>query len=419
MAIYAAVLLAGVQLLSVADRNILSILLVPIQEDLKVSDTAMGALTGISFTLVYATVALPMARLADAGNRRNIIAAALAIWSAMTVACGLAGNYISLLLARMGVAAGEAISGPAVMSFVGDTFPPARRGTALAVLMLGSGLGTALGAIIAGQIAAAHGWQAAFFVLGAPGLLLALLMVFTVREPTRGAHEGGDRPEMAASSWPERLRYLFGIRSFRALIVGHICVGMGFALYVSWMPAFLMRVGGMTVTEASTWFGLQTFPALAGIMIGGFASDLAARYGARFRVMALAGMLLIGAVLFTGLLMTPVIGVSIGLMFVYAFFVGPVAGLSPAANMDVVHPRARGAVTAVTGFGASVIGGGLGPMIVGAINDALVPAFGDQALRYSLAIEPVVLVLGTVAFLIASRSTDRDAAALADRPASA
>ena len=415
--IYAALLLAGVQMLSVADRNILSILLVPIQQDLKVSDAAMGALTGLSFTLVYATIALPMARLADRGNRRNIIAAALAIWSAMTAACGLAGSYIALLIARMGVAAGEASAQPAAMSLVGDTFAPARRGTALAIMMLGSGIGTAMGAIIAGQIAEAYGWQAAFFVLGAPGLLLALLMFLTLREPERGAQEGGDRPEMAASSWPQLLRYLFGIRSFRALIVGHICVGMAFALYVSWMPAFLMRVGGMSVKEASTWFGLQTFPALAGIIIGGLASDLAARRAARYRVLALAAMLLIGALVFTGLLITPLIGVSIALMCVYAFFVGPVAGLSPAANLDVVHPRARGAVTAVTGFGASVIGGGLGPMVLGAINDAVAPAYGDQALRYSLALEPITLVVGTVAFLVASRSTDRDAAALTARPA--
>jgi len=419
MAIYATLLLAATQMLSVADRNILSILLVPMQRDLKVSDAAMGALTGLSFTLVYATVALPMARLADRGVRRNIIAGALAFWSVMTVACGAATNYAALLVARMGVAAGEASAHPAIISFVGDSFSPRRRGTALGVLMVGSGLGTGLGAVLAGHLTEAYGWQSAFFALGAPGVLLALLIFFTVREPVRGAHEGGDRPDLASSSWRETLRYLFEIRSFRALLVGQICVGMAFALYLSWMPAFLMRVGGMSVKEASSWFGAQVIPALVGIMIGGYATDLAARHGARFRVITLAAMLTIGAVVFAILLVSPDISVSIAMMFVYAFFVGPVAGLSPAANMDVVHPRARGAVTAVAGFGASVIGGGLGPMVLGAINDAILPTYGAQALRYSLGMAPLILLLGAVAFLVASRRTDEDAARVAGGAAAA
>jgi len=405
-------LLALAMMLSVADRGILSILLVPIQNDLKVSDTAMGALTGISFTLVYATVALPMARLADKGTRRSIVAGALAVWSLMTAACGVAANYAVLLLARMGVAAGEASALPSTMSMVGDLYPPKSRGRALAVIQVGSAFGTGLGAIVVGQLAALYSWRVAFWALSLPGLLLALIIFLTVREPVRGLHEGGDRPE-AVGTWKDSLAYLFSIRSFRALLVGQVFVGLSFYIFLSWIPTYLIRVRHMPVDQMSIWYGLHVIPAVAGILIGGYLSDrVTARRGARWRPILLSGMILCGVPVFFTLLFSPDLRVVLVMLFLYAFVVAPVSALSPATNLDVVHARARGTVTAVTGFASSVIGAGLGPMLLGALNDVAKQSYGDQAMRYTLLVLPVCMIATAVCFLIASRSTDRDAAAV-------
>ena len=173
---YITFVMALVFMLAATDRNIMSILLVPIQKDLNVSDTAMGALTGAAFSIVYAATALPLARLADRGNRRNLITGAVAFWSAMTAACGVATGYITLLLARMGVAVGEAAHQPSIMSMVGDLYPRHRRGIAIGCISIGTSVGIALGAYVAGWLSDNHGWRTAFFVMGLPGLVVAAMV---------------------------------------------------------------------------------------------------------------------------------------------------------------------------------------------------------------------------------------------------
>lgn len=405
-------LLALLTMMSVADRGILAILLAPIQDELGVSDAAMGALTGLSFTVVYATVALPMARLADRGTRRNILAAALAFWSVMTAACGMATTYLTLLVARMGVAAGEASAHPSVMSTVGDLYPPRARGRALSIIQVGSAFGTGAGAIVVGQLAAHYGWRAAFLALGVPGLLLALIILLTMREPARGQHEGGDRPE-GAGTWRQSLSYLLSIRSFRALVLGQIFVGLSFYIFLSWIPTYLIRVRHMPMDQMSVWYGLHVIPAVAGILIGGYLSDLViARHGARWRPIMLACMILCGVPIFFTLLYSGDMRVVLVMLFLYAFVVAPVSALAPAANLDVVHARARGTVTAVTGFCSQVIGAGLGPLLLGLLNDVAKRTYGDQALGYTLQVLPVCMVATAICFLVASRSTNHDAAAV-------
>src|SRR5690606_39012068 len=170
---YITFVLALVFMLAATDRNIMSILLAPIQQDLKVGDAAMGALTGAAFSIVYAVTALPLAAIADRGHRRNLVAAALAFWSLMTAACGMAAGYFTLLLARMGVAVGEAAHQPSIMSMVGDLYPRHRRGAAIGCLAIGTSVGMALGAYIAGWISDNHGLRTAFFAMGLLGLLVA------------------------------------------------------------------------------------------------------------------------------------------------------------------------------------------------------------------------------------------------------
>jgi predicted MFS family arabinose efflux permease len=388
------------------------VLLVPIQRDLHVSDAAMGALTGLSFSLVYATIALPMARLADRGNRRNVIAISMAAWSVMTAICGLAMNYAMLLLARMGVAAGEASSQPAQMSMVGDVFSFKRRGVALGFITVGTSLGVALGAYIAGVLTDLYNWHVAFMALAVPGLLIGLLIFLTVPEPARGAHDGGDRHDPDSLSWWKSLKYLARIPSMRGLLLGHIFVNLAFSGYLAWLPAYLMRVHKMTTSEMSSWYGVTIgLGAILSNITAGFLSDRMAVGGARKRLFFVAGMLLVGAPLVATVVLAHDVRLVIAMMLIYSFTTGGVTSQAIAANLDVVRPRMRGFMTASMGFCVSVIGGGFGPVILGAINDFAKLSYGAQSLRYTLVAVPIFLCCAAAAYLWASRTSDRDAGA--------
>ena len=187
---YALSVLVVVYTFNFIDRQILSILLQPIKDELGLSDTALGLLTGFAFALFYATLGIPIARYADRGNRRNLIALALAIWSGMTALSGLAQNFWQLLAARIGVGVGEAGCSPPAHSMISDYFPAERRATALGIYSLGIPVGILFGFLAGGWLNEFFGWRVAFFVVGIPGLLLAVLVRFSLREPPRGMRKG-------------------------------------------------------------------------------------------------------------------------------------------------------------------------------------------------------------------------------------
>src|SRR5215475_3819007 len=188
-AYYVLGVLVVVYIFNFIDRQILAILLQPIKEDLKISDTALGFLTGFAFALFYTIAGLPLARIADRWVRRSLIALSLATWSIMTAASGLARGFTDLALARIGVGIGEAGATPPAHSLLSDYFPPEKRATVLALYASGIYVGVGLGFWLGGWINDAYGWRAAFFVVGLPGVAMALLVRLTVREPVRGMSE--------------------------------------------------------------------------------------------------------------------------------------------------------------------------------------------------------------------------------------
>src|SRR5207302_5159108 len=193
-----AILTVGYEL-NIEDRVSISTLIEPIRQELHLSDSGVAFLTGVALALFYVTIGIPIAALADRADRRKILAIALAIWSGMTALCGLAQNYWQLLLTRFGVGIGEAGGTPPTTSILADKFPPARRPMALTIFALGACLGAWLGSSVAGAAAERSGWRAAFLVLGRPGLLVALIVRLTVREPRRGALDGGTAGQQTAS----------------------------------------------------------------------------------------------------------------------------------------------------------------------------------------------------------------------------
>jgi predicted MFS family arabinose efflux permease len=242
---YVLVVMMLVYTINIADRYVMSTVLEPIRVELGLSDGGVAFLTGVSLALFYVTMGLPLSWLADRYNRRNLLAASIAIWSAMTALCGLAAGYWHLLLARIGVGIGEAGGTPPCNTIVADYFPPDRRVMAMTIFALGAPIGAWLGADMAGQVANQYGWRAAFFVLGVPGLLLAALIMVTIKEPPRGRF---DAPQDGAA--PDFLTTMRFLWTQKAAV--HTMMGSGVSALWGWglmwfTPAYIERAYGLEV----------------------------------------------------------------------------------------------------------------------------------------------------------------------------
>ncbi|MDE2462531.1 MAG: MFS transporter, partial [Alphaproteobacteria bacterium] len=408
--VWTTTMLAVVAFLAATDRNILAVLLVPIQKDLGVSDAAMGALTGTAYALVYATAALPLAWLADRVNRRNLLAVSLAAWSAMTALCGFASTYLQLLFARFGVAGSEAVQNPTSLSMLADIYPAERRGTAISVVTIGSALGFSVGAYLAGFLNDRYGWHVAMMAVGLPGLMAALAILWTVPEPQRGMQDSGqDAPSPAGIV--ESAKKLAQIRTLLPLMVGMIFLSAAFLGWLNWAPTFLMRIHQLSMTQMSAVFG-----AIVGVggvlsnLIAGIASDRLARWGLRWRMYYCCAMCIASAPALAASLLIHSTQVAIALMVLYSLSAGGLTTVTAASAISIAPTDLRASVMAVAGFTISVFGGGVGPFVIGWLNDSLHARLGSGALRYTLLCAPLSLIVAATLFFVASRSIELDAA---------
>ena len=404
------IMLAMVAFLAAVDRNILSVLLVPIQKDLHVGDAAMGALTGTAFAVVFATSALPLAWVADRTNRRNFVAIAVAAWSVMTAICGLASTFLQLLVARIGVAAGEAAHGPASLSIVADVFPAPKRGAAISVLTIGSALGYAGGAFLAGVLNDRFGWQGAMMAVGAPGLIVAGLLWLTVSEPPRGAHDALSALSETLSVSDGMVR-LLKIRTFVPLLAGTVFLNVAFLGFLGWMPAFFMRVHHLTATQMSGVFAMVV--GLGGVfsnVFAGIISDRLSRRGLRWRMHYCVAMIVVAIPLLTAGLLIPATGAAVLALMGFTLAAGGLTTVSSATAISVAPASLRASTVAVIGIAVSVVGAGLAPFLIGLLNDMLKGGFGDLAVRYSLLTSPLALAFAGILFFVSGRTLEADAA---------
>jgi predicted MFS family arabinose efflux permease len=422
---YALGLLFVVYVFNFVDRQILSILLEPIREDIELSDTQLGFLGGIAFALFYATAGVPIARWADTGSRRTIIALGIAVWSGMTALTGMARGFGTLALARIGVGVGEAACSPPAHSLISDFFPQERRATALSIYSLGIPVGAAIGTLIGGWVGEAFGWRVAFMVVGLPGLALALLVRLTLRDPPRGMSDREDRearlaasgisaePEIqsppATENWREVLAFMIGLRSFRHLAMAgslHAFVGYGAGLF---NPAYFIRTHGMGLAEISTWFFFIGLTGAVGTFLGGFLGDRFGGSDARWYMWVPAIGTIIGVPLSAGMYLWPVHEQA--LMFAFpAAIVGPMyLGPTFAITQGLVKVGMRAMASAILLFILNMIGLGLGPWFVGMLSDALVPAYGVNSLGTALL---WVVVVGNIwsmlHYMLAARTLRED-----------
>jgi predicted MFS family arabinose efflux permease len=400
---YALGLLLSAYVLNFVDRQILTILAGPISDELGFSDTQLGFLTGPAFALFYTSAGIPIARWADVGVRRSIIALALFVWSGMTALTALAQSLTHVALARLGVGLGEAGGSPPAHSLISDLFPPERRASALSIYALGVPIGAALGTLVGGWLGQLYGWRTAFLAVGLPGIALALLVRLTLREPVR-AHVASRDSVRAV------LRFMLQRRAFVHMATGAAVIAFAGYGTGAFLPIFLTRVRGLTLGEAGTWLGMIGLVAGAlGTFFGGALSDRLGRGDPRWYlgVPALASLLSIPSTFalylwadahFAFLLWLP--GYVLGSMYLGPTF---------AMTQSLVRPEMRALAAAVLLFIINAVGLGLGPWFVGAFSDALEPRLGVDSIRWACLITSVVATLWAAAhYGIATRHVGAD-----------
>jgi MFS family permease len=377
-------LLLVVYVVNFIDRSIVNILLQPIKEEFQPSDTALGFLSGVAFAIFYATLGIPIARWADRGVRRDIIALALFVWSGMTALCGLARTFPQLVLARVGVGVGEAGCSPPAHSLLSDYYPPERRGTAFSIYALGIPLGTAFGFFLGGWMAETLGWRAAFLLVGLPGLALALVVRFTLREPPRGhseaRRESGPAPEPMAV-----IRVMARLASFRHLAAAatlHAFVGYGVA---AWNAAFLVRSHGMSLGEVGSWLAVIAivFGGL-GTFLGGYLADRLTPRDARWALWVPGVSTLIAVPFAVAFYLWQDVRVALALAGIPVFFGAMYLGPTFSITQALAPLRMRAVASAFLLFLINLIGLGLGPQVTGIASDLLAPRLAEESLRGAL-----------------------------------
>jgi predicted MFS family arabinose efflux permease len=397
-----------VSIVNFIDRQILSILIQPIKEELDVSDSAMGFLTGFAFALFYTFAGIPIARWSDRGSRRTVIALGLTVWSGMTAISGLARSFTHLALARIGVGIGEATASPASHSIISDMYPPERRASAIAVYTAGAYIGMTAGLMAGGWLYEFFGWRVAFFVVGLPGIALALLVRFTVQDPVRGQ---ADRILVDAGriSTRETIWYIWKLVSFRQLSLGMALNALAFYALIAWAPTFLIRVHGMSTGEAGTWFGLIIgIAGGVGLVGGGALCDVLQTRDVRWNVWlpAIGGVLTIPPTAVFLLWPEPLTALvfCIPVILLGAIGTGPILAMA----QGLVKPRMRATASAVHLFLINLIGLGLGPQVAGILSDLYTPRFGDHALAYALLIVSAANVWAVWHYMRAARTLADD-----------
>lgn len=413
---YALALITLVYVFNFIDRQILAILLPAIKAEFVVDDWVLGFLAGSAFALFYATLGVPIALFADRWNRRNMIAISLTIWSAMTALSGAAASVVQLAMARVGVGVGEAGYSPPAHSMIADYFPPEKRSTAMGVFTLGISLGVMIAYLGGGWIVQNIGWRQAFLIVGVPGLLLALVFRFTVREPPRG-HSDGVADSGERFGVFEVARFLIKRKSFV-----HMSLGAGLSSFnayavLSFFPSFLVRSHAMNLQEIGIWLGVIIGVATGISYVGGgYLSD---KIGARERrrsLKAITVALLLGWVFVFPLYLLDNPAIVIALFFLPSALTNCYLPTTFALTQGLVDVRMRSVASAILLFVINIIGLGLGPQVAGILSDYLMATEGAESLRYSL------LIIGAVTgpwtawhFYQASRHIDADLARVADR----
>ena len=399
---------------NVIDRGVYGILLQSIKEEIQASDFAMGLLGGLAFSVCYSFMGVPIARLADRWSRVNVLTIAITVWSLATATCGMAWNYASLFFSRTMTALGEAGGSPPSHSLISDYFPISKRATALAVYAMSVPIGTAIGNYGSGWFNEWYGWRLTFALVGLPGLLVALLVWLTVKEPPRGYSDGpSSKPRAGAPPFLDVFKFLLARNSFMHMSLAAALHAVVWYSGTTFNPAFFTRSHELSSGQVGTYIAIFSLIGAVGSFAGGYLADrLSQKKNDKRWYMWVPGvacvvMVPIQFVAYLSPDLTIVVPITFSLMFVFAsMFFGP----SFAVAQSIATVRMRAVSASVLLFIQTIIGLTLGPAVVGRISDYLQPTEGQHSLAYAMAIIGVVNLWAALHYFLAARRYREDLA---------
>ena len=387
-----------VSFLNYMDRMVLAVLLHPIGLELHLNDTQLGLLSGLAFAALYATLGIPLARMADRRSRVRLLAVCLALWSAMTAVTGLSRSFGQLFLARIGVGIGEAGCVPAAHSLIGSYFSSRQRPMAVSVFQAGALAGVSAGLLLTGLLADHFGWRAALIILGVSGLP-AVLLVLTLKEPVRSAATA------FAESTGATIRGLLSRRAFVHLAIA-IAIG-GFANYgiAQWAPSFYVRSFGLSLSQVGLYVGAAAaIGGIGGVITGGLVAEHLIARDERWEIWLPGMVYALAAPLYAITFLSTTFEIALASSLAANFAVSAGGGVALSSIQSLAEVNRRAMAVAMVLFLSSFLGLGLGPLCVGLLSDALQPAFGQESLRYALLASTSTLLWASTHFALSSRS---------------
>jgi MFS family permease len=393
-----------ISLFAYMDRSAISIFLEPIQLELGLTNSELGLISGMAFVVLYAICALPLGYIADRTSRVRLLAICFTVWSAMTVVCGMARNFPQLFLARMGVGVGEAGCNPAVHSLIGDRFPPEWRTLAIGIFSCGAALGSGLGLFLIGLVGQEYGWRTALQVVGLAGAPVVLLLLFTLKEPSRPPVQkaGGDRFTSAISALLRRPAFVY-------LVAGYGVINLASAGIANWVPTFLLRSFGLNLAEIGGWYGATSAVGITlGLLTAGLLTSKLVPRDPRWELRICAGAYALSLPLNLFMALSPEWWMVLTFNAANNIFsaMGAITALSSAQSF--AEPRQRATAVAMMFFLSSLLGFGGGAYVIGVLADALLPQFGRESLRYALIVASVIVVPGILCFVLAALRSAKD-----------
>ncbi len=391
------------------DRALMVVILEPLKQEFSLTDAQLGFLSGFSYAAAFALAGIPFGWMADRGNRRNLLAALLAIWSALVAFAGSANSFMALVLTRVGIGAADAGGQPCSVSIISDLYPTQRRASAVAIFFVGVPLGMASGFIVGAIVAGQLGWRTAFYVAAAPGVLLTILLLLLVKEPKRGASDGLQESKDNAPPLSETFAFMSSQKSFVYLMAASVLVTASSSAMMSWIGSLLVRVHGLSLENVGLLTGLCMggFGAI-GTLVFGWVAD---RQGAKDmrnqpRMMAIAAAVI--AVSGTAVSLLPtVLGAAISL----ALFASMVAGLNGptyALTQSLVKVRMRGTSMSTLVVLLNLIGVGVGPALAGILSDQFAAAFGAESVRWAMVCVLMMNIPAVVLFVRCAHTIQDD-----------
>jgi MFS family permease len=412
-------LLTAIATVGFIDRIVMNVLAVPIKAEFGLTDTQVGLLTGLAFSVLNATLGILVARHAERGHRLSLIAIGTLLWSIATASCGFVANFFQLMLARIGVGVGEAVGLPANQSVVADYFPPGKRATAMSVLLLAPPVGAFIGSAGGGWVAQEWSWHWAFFIASLPGLILAVLAWWLVAEPPRGRHDSEASDEVPSIG--AVLGRLLKLKSARQLLAGSTLASMvGFGLNAFLIFVFTRKFE-LSLAQAALYSGLiGSLPGALAVIGGGRISDwLGAKNPAAYAVVP-GVALLIGGPIYMLAITRDDVTVLLALMFVAALFQYAYLGVTFGVFQNLLHSRMRATGSALLNVVYGIVGQGLGTLLVGQLSDRLAPRYGSaDGLIYAMLIASLIYLWAGAHYLAAGRHLKGDLASVREAQASA